>query len=176
MLKNPSFCARLFFLGLFTVLWGTVQAQTNPTDSTEFPGDPGAGALSNVQGLNFGAFSVTGGGGTVTISPGGQRSATGGVLLLNMGLLPSPAIFELEVGENTTLVSLYAPPVTLTGPGGATLLLTPGPSDPVFPFITTAVPPLRTIINLGGTLTIGPSGTAPPGQYSGTFDIIINYQ
>ncbi|TWV93657.1 DUF4402 domain-containing protein [Chitinophaga pinensis] len=39
------------------------------------------------------------------------------------------------------------------------------------PFIATATSPARTIVRIGGTLTVGPPPANPAGNYSGVFQV-----
>lgn len=167
--------AALAFLVFLTFFTGVVKAQ-GPTDS--LPSDPGAVniSLSKVQDLCFGAFAIGPSGGSITISNTGMRTVTGSVIPLNFGSSFFNAVFEVDAPEGTIITIVNGPDATLTGSRGGTMTLTLGPSSPASPFTTTAVQPARTTVNVGGTLTIGSSGTSPPGQYTGSFQISMNYQ
>jgi hypothetical protein len=52
--------------------------------------------------------------------------------------------------------------------------LTLGSCSPASPFTTTVASPGTTSVSIGGTLTVGASN--PPGTYSGSFSVIVNYQ
>ena len=123
------------------------------------------------QGLSFGTFTQGASGGTVTVTATGTRSATGDVVLLSLTPLHSAAMYEV-VGNPGTLVSLLnGPDVFLPGSNGGSLQLTVGASEPVSPFVITTIPPVSTLLYVGGTLTIGSPASNPPGSFSGTFDI-----
>lgn len=143
-----------------------------PTD--EDPPDP-AMSVYVMQNMNFGAFS-TGAGGTITLSNSGSRSSSGGVVLLNQGTSYFQAIFEIMVPVGTIVTVTNGPNATLTGSNGGSVSLSLGNSSPASPFSTTAVPPSRTAISVGGTLTVGNTASSPPGNYSGTFAIYFHYQ
>ena len=143
-----------------------------PTDS--LPDDPGAVSIYNVQNMSFGAFSVGAGGGTVSVSTSGTRSATGSVTLLNMGISYFNATFEIEAPPATIITVVNGSNINLTGSNGGTATLQLGSCSPASPFITLALPPARTSVKIGGTLTM--SGSPPPGNYSGTFSVTFNYQ
>ena len=49
-----------------------------------------------LQNMAFGAFSQGATGGTVTVSTGGSRTATGDVVLLNLGYTFNAASFKLR--------------------------------------------------------------------------------
>lgn len=128
------------------------------------------------QGLIFGAFSQSGSGGTVIISPTGSRSSTGTVFLLNLGFSFSPAILEVD-GEPGTIVTIVnGADATLTGTGGGTMTLHLGSSSPISPFVVTTVSPGTTQIKIGGTLTVGSTLASPPGNYSGIFTVTFVQQ
>ena len=132
--------------------------------------------VSPSQGLIFGAFSQTGSGGTVILSPTGSRSSTGNIILLNLGFTFSPAILEVD-GEPGTLVTIVnGPDATLTGSGGGSITLHLGGANPASPFVATATSPSRTQIRVGGTLTVGSALASPPGNYNGTFNITFVQQ
>jgi hypothetical protein len=151
-------------------------AQGNPTDDDDFPGDPAAATINKVQDLHFGAFSVTGSGGSIAISNTGMRTASGGVTLLNLGVLIQQAIFDIEAPSGTIVSITNGPDAILNGSNGGSVTLKLGTCSPASPFTTMVEPPARTEFSIGGTLTIGDSASSPPGQYSGTFEVYINYQ
>ena len=128
-------------------------------------------AVTVTQNLGFGAFAQGAVGGTVTISSVGIRSATGDVILLNLGYSFSTSIFRLVANPGTVISILNGSDVSLPGSNGGSMLLHIGASDPVSPFVITTIPPAFTLLNIGGTLTVGNSAANPPGSYSGTFNI-----
>jgi hypothetical protein len=131
-------------------------------------------SVSTIQDLSFGAFSQGTNGGTVTISNSGIPSTTGTVLPVNLGgNLPAQAIFEVEAPPGTIISISNGPDATLKGSNGGTMILRPGISNPSSPFNVTN-PTGRTLINLGGRLTIGDPAANPPGTYTGTFFITFN--
>lgn len=132
-------------------------------------------AVNTIQNLSFGAFAQGPNGGTITISNSGLPTTSGTILLVNLGsnYLPAQAIFEIEAPTGTIISISNGPDATLKGSNGGTMSLHLGISDPVTPFSVTD-PSGRTLINLGGILTVGPAGSTPPGSYSGTFYITFN--
>lgn len=148
-------------------------AQT-PTDT--LPGDPGGMYAYTIQNLNLGAFSHGNTGGTLIIGSDGTRSATGDVVPLNLGVTYYNAIFEIEAPPGAIISILNGPDATLTGSNGGSMNLHIGSSYPASPFYNTAAPPSRTQVSIGGTLTVGGSGTAPPGSYTGTIYITFNHE
>jgi hypothetical protein len=123
------------------------------------------------QNLSFGAFTHGMSGGTVTISSGGLRSATGDVVLLNLGFSFSTALYEVVANPGTIVSLLNGPDATITGSNGGSMILHIGNSNPVSPFVTNAIPPMSTLLNVGGSLTVNNPAANPPGNYSGTFNI-----
>jgi hypothetical protein len=127
-------------------------------------------ALSNTYGLVFGRF-VAGSGGTVTVSPAGGRSASGGVVLMPSG--PGAAA-QFAVSGDTNLT--YA----ISLPGNGIVSLTSGSNAmAVNSFVST--PALTGQLSIGGsqslmvgaTLSVG--SNQAPGTYSGVFDATVNY-
>jgi hypothetical protein len=151
-----------------------VFAQVLPTDT--IPRDPGSLSIYTLQNMHFGAFTQGPIGGTIQMSPAGIRTATGDVVLLNMGVSYFESIFEIEgiVGANISI--LNGPNATLTGSNGGSMSMSIGSSSPSSPFLNAVQPPGRTQVHIGGTLNIGAPASNPPGTYSGTFYITFNQE
>ena len=128
---------------------------------------------ATAQNLSFGAFYHGALGGSVTISAGGLRSATGDIVLLNLGDAFSAALYNVLADPGTLISILNGPDATLSGSNGGSLILHLGATDPASPFITSEIPPALNSLYIGGTLTIGNSIANPPGIYSGSFDVIF---
>ena len=128
------------------------------------------------QTLNFGAFSHGSSGGTVTVTPAPVRSATGDVVLLNLGYSFSPALFLLVADPGTVISITKGPNINLTRGGGGTLGLAIGETDPSGSFVINTTPPAYTEFKVGGVLTVSNSTNNPPGSYSGSFDITFNQE
>jgi hypothetical protein len=105
----------------------------------------------------------------VVIYTSGSRSATGDIILVNLGYLFFPAIFELEGNPGSIVHYLAGPDATLTGSNGGSLTLHVGESDPGDPIIINVAPPGQIQIRVGGTLVVGIPLDNPPGSYSGSF-------
>jgi hypothetical protein len=125
------------------------------------------------QNLGFGAFAQGAAGGTITINTAGGRSSSGDIILLNLGYLFTAASYRLTGNAGTVISILNGPDVSLTGSNGGSMTLHIGASDPASPFVLITVPPAFTIMNVGGTLSVGNPGSNPPGNYSGTFDVTL---
>jgi hypothetical protein len=158
-------CAVIMLLCSYAGAGQVLPIGSDPTDT--LPGDPAAMVVYKTQNLNFGAF-VAGTGGSITINTDGSKSVTGGVLALNT--MPTyTSIFEISTPIGST-ISFAGWPATLTN-GAASMTLTLIDPFPGGLLITSAQPPARTIVNVGGTLTVGTSAACPPGTYTGTFDV-----
>jgi len=130
-------------------------------------------SLYFVQNLAFGAFSVSGSGGTVTVTSYGVRFATGGVILVNQGYLYFPATFGIEGNPGTIIHPVLGPDATLTGSNGGSLTLHLTDSYPGDPIIINVAPPGHMQVFVGGTLYVGMLGSNPPGAYSGSFSVMF---
>lgn len=126
-----------------------------------------------MQDFNFGTFYQGNTGGTVDISTNGTRSATGDVVLMNIGFSHSQAIFEIEAPQSSIVTISKGPDVILYGSNGGSITLKLGNTDPEFPHII-ATP--RTQVKLGGTLIIGDKTSSPPGNYTGSFSITFHQE
>lgn len=129
--------------------------------------------VSMVQYLNFGAFYQGLTGGTVTLYPSGIRYATGDIILIDMGYLYYPAIFELEGNPGSIVHFLAGPDAVLSGSNGGSLTLVIGESLPGDPIIIDVAPPARIQVRVGGMLLVGNPLANPPGTYSGYFMVMF---
>lgn len=133
--------------------------------------------VTTAQNLSFGAFFQGNTGGTVTIFHDGSRSATGGVILANIGGFTFlPAIFEVEAPVGTVIAIQNGPDVTLTGNNGGAMTLSVGSSSTGSPFTTTVAPPGRTQVSIGATLTVGSPAANPSGTYNGSLSVTFIQQ
>lgn len=130
--------------------------------------------VNNSQPLAFGAFTPGAVGGTVTVTPdGGTRSSSGTVILLNMGMIYTPAMFYVRANPGTVISLLSGPPATINGSNGGTLTLQTDGTWPASPFVISVPWQQQTTVLVGGTLTVGTIAANPPGSYSGTIDVIF---
>jgi hypothetical protein len=130
-------------------------------------------SVSVIRSMNFGAFSNGMTGGTVTVTPFGNRSSTGSIILIDMGYMYYPAAFEIEGNPGTILHLLNGPDEILTGSSGGTLSLHIGDSNAGDPIIINVAPPGGMEVRMGGTLTAGNPMANPPGLYNGSFTVLI---
>ena len=128
-------------------------------------------SITKVQNLSFGAFSQGNAGGTITVSNSGERSATGAVIPLNLGIQYFQAAFDVEAPAGTIISISNGADATLRGSKGGSMPLQIGNSDVGSPFITTASG--KTRVNIGGTLSVGSPSANPPDAYSGSFYITL---
>ncbi|MFA7489520.1 MAG: DUF4402 domain-containing protein [Mariniphaga sp.] len=124
------------------------------------------------QELSFGSFSTGSSGGTVIISPTGNRSVTGTVIefMLSVG---NSAIFEVRLIQGRMVHILLPTQATLTRVGsGEIMTITDFTTDkPGNGFVTTAAHPFFNTVTVGATLHVGNISSNPPGNYSGTFPV-----
>ncbi len=125
----------------------------------------------NYQDIQFGTFSQGPGGGTITITPQGERQVTGSVVPLNFNSTFFPLIFEVEAPEGSVISIADTGPILLHGSNGGTMTLMIGDAFPGKTFVSNSSPPGRTQVRLGATLTVGSPATSPPGKYSGNINI-----
>lgn len=156
-------------LGISSILACAVLAPQDASATHQTPVT--AISISNTQTLGFGKFAA-GSGGSVTISPSGARSATGGVALLSSSG-GAAAQFTVSGDPNFTYaISLPANgTVALTSGGGQTMPLnsfssSPGPTGQL------SVLGKQTI-SVGATLNVGSNQAT--GSYSGAFDVMVDY-
>ncbi|MDO8699105.1 MAG: DUF4402 domain-containing protein [Rhodoferax sp.] len=127
-------------------------------------------AIVNTQALAFGKF-VAGAGGSVTVSPAGGRSASGGVVLVPSGA-GAAAQFAVSGDANVT----YA----ISLPADGTVSLASGTNSMAVNTFTSSPSPTGTLgaggaqtLSVGATLSVGSNQAI--GSYSGTFDVTVNY-
>ncbi len=126
--------------------------------------------VTETQQLSFGAFTLSGAGGTVIIYSDGSRGTSGNVIPLFVNPVFTTARFELVANRGTIVSLLDWPSSTLTN-GSQTMTFIINSTLPVLPYVISTVPPLGTTLNLGGTLNVGSLLANPAGSYSGTYNI-----
>jgi hypothetical protein len=162
----------IILLILFLIAGSAIRAQVVPPQ----PPRPIAVYADPQQGLIFGTVFRGNTGGTVIVYPDGSRSVTGDIVQSNIGVPFSPAIFEVEAIPGTVVTIMNGPDIILTGSNGGSVSLHLEGSSTGSPFITLAVPPMRTTVRIGGTLTIGGPLASPSGAYSGIFSVTFIQQ
>jgi hypothetical protein len=134
------------------------------------PSPASAQTIATVMPLSFGSF-VAGTGGSITVAPGGGRTATGGVVTVGQSASYASGSFRVSGTASATY--------TITLPDNNTVTLTDGTHTMALNGFASN-PPTGTLsgggmqlIQVGATLTVG-SGQ-PPGNYTGTFNVTVNY-
>lgn len=130
--------------------------------------------IVNTQALAFGSFAA-GSGGSVTVSPAGVRSAGGGVVLLSAGA-GAAAQFSVTGDPNLTYsITLPANGVVSLTSGGNSMAINNFTSNPVATSASTGLLSAggSQTLSVGATLSVG--SNQPSGNYSGSFDVIVNY-
>lgn len=135
------------------------------------------GSIQATQTLQFGDFTLSSGaasGGTVTVDYMGNRTASGDVILLNLGHTAQQAIFELKLCPGRRVTLSYATDIILTGNNGGSMNLKLG--DTNFGGNNTSFASNKGCddihqITIGGALTVSSISSNPPGEYTGSFDI-----
>jgi hypothetical protein len=134
------------------------------------PAPSSAQTVSTISNMSFGSF-VAGNGGTLTISTGGTRSSTGGVVAVGQGSTFGAASFLVSGTRNASY--------TLTLPANGTVVLSDGTHT--MALNNFAVTPPNGHLSGGGTQTIRIGATLavgngqPAGNYTGTFSLTVNY-
>lgn len=171
MMKEKSKSGYRWKLLLIVVI-AIVSGFFSVVNAQEDPPRPIVVTVNGSQHLSFGAFSHGAFGGTVTVNPDGTRGSSGDILLLNLGYVYTPALFDIQANPGTVISIVNGPDVTLTGSNGGTLLLHVGVSLPASPFSTTVPWPTVTQVRIGGTLTVsGNPLTNPAGNYTGSYSV-----
>ena len=135
---------------------------------------------TEVQPIHFGCFCLSDilGSGTVTINYQGIVTATGSIYLMpSFSPIAQPAIFQVQVCQGRNIIIEYSPTATLTSASGGSLTFHPGPTEFIGnTFSSGGDCNFINTIRIGGTLDVGNSSQNPEGAYSGTYEIVFNYQ
>jgi hypothetical protein len=147
------------------------------------------GALSKTADIDFGAILPGPGGGTFTVAPDGSTSQTGNLVAVGEThpaeftvrrrlLLDFPNSYEPDMPETVTLTHTGDPAHTmqmndLTSDFGRTIL------SITLPFLPPIAVPawagrLEYDFRVGGTLSV--AADQAPGQYEGTFPVVVQFQ
>lgn len=125
--------------------------------------------LTNTQGLAFGNIAASAAVGTVTVSPAGIRTNTGGVTPSAIGTFNN-AVYT-ATGEVNATYSISLPASVNIASGANTMMVNGFTSDPT-PTGLIGAGGSQTI-NVGATLNVG--ANQPSGDYSGTYNVTIAY-
>jgi hypothetical protein len=131
-----------------------------------------AQTITGVTSLSFGSF-VAGNGGSVTVTPLGARTQTGGVLLVGQGAGTAAAQFTV-LGTANASYSISVPAdntVVLSDGNGHTMALNSFVSSPAANGTLSGGG--NQVVKIGATLIVG--ANQPAGTYAGTFNLTVNY-
>jgi hypothetical protein len=117
--------------------------------------------------LQFGAFVASGG--TITIAPDGTRTAAGNAGAIGSSGYAPGSFSMLLAAEDPSFVLVLPESASLTGPGGATILIDTFRSTPESISATGVASTVR--IDVGATLHL--QTHTPPGNYTGVIQILI---
>lgn len=138
---------------------------------TPFP-PPNRLQVYAAQELAFGSFFTGAFGGTVNITPEGNRTVTGTVTALasSPGM---PAVFDVRLTQGRMVHILFPGSASLTRIGGGESMTVTGfVSDKQGNnFVTTAAHPFVNPVKVGATLHVGNIAENPPGDYVGSFTV-----
>jgi len=125
--------------------------------------------------LHFGRFATESNGGTIIISPDGNRQAQGQVMLVAG---PSgPGQFQLSgFPEASVTIQLPDGPAVLVHQGSnKTMVVDNWVSDPPAGNGPTTLTNGTTLVSIGATLSVGSYDENPVGFYAGTFQLTFAY-
>lgn len=125
--------------------------------------------VNEIQDMSFGSFAEYSAG-TITISAGGVRSVTGGVVALSASSY-SAALIEVKSG-NTNIINITYSNSTITD-GTTTLTLEVGPSDQPNDILNPSGPNIANDVYIGATLHV--TLDASEGDYEGVFIVSFDY-
>ncbi len=147
----------------------TIKAQVNPPRPVML-------ITASMQELDFGSFVISGdAGGTVKVDSDGSRDYTGDIVLV--GNNQAYGIIRVEVATGTRLFLFTGLGGNLSDGNGHFMDLTldqetyPAMMNTIY---TTTSP--STDFRIGATIHLGSRAANPPGEYMGTYDIIINHE
>ncbi len=127
--------------------------------------------ITNTASMGFGRF-VPNGGGAISVDINGLRTRSGGVVLLSSSA--SPARYAISGHGNDKRIYILTLPAN-----GSVALRSGAHAMPVNSFVSNApagglLPAGAQSISVGATLQVAPSQS--PGIYSGSFQVILEYQ
>ena len=125
--------------------------------------------------LNFGRFSTETNGGNIIISPDGNRSSQGSVILVSGP--HSPGKFQITgAPEASFVIQLPDGPSPLIHQGSNKTMFVEGwVSDPPVGEGPATLTNGTRLVSIGATLSVGSYDENPVGMYSGTFQLTFAY-
>lgn len=125
--------------------------------------------LSNTVGLEFGQIGVSASAGTVTLSPAGVRTSSGGVTLAG-GVPATVASFDVA-GEPSSTYTITLPTSTAIVLGADSMTIDTFASSPDTTGTLSGAGTDTLLV--GATLHVGANQAA--GEYAGSFDVTVLY-
>lgn len=126
--------------------------------------------LANRNGMVFGDIAAGDTAGTVVLDPGGSRQTTGGAKI-NSTVASVPAVFDVEGLSNANYSITLPDAVTLSGPGGDSMVVDSFTSFPQGTGLT-GISGQQSLF-VGATLNV--DGNQTFGSYTGTMSVTIEY-
>lgn len=158
-------------LALLAVVWlaGAPAAYAATTSATATATVYVALTITKTADLNFGGLLPGAAAGTVTVNPDGTRTGTGVTLV--GGSTFGAATFALSGQPNASYTIALPSSITITD-GTNTMTVDTFTSNPSGTGQLDASG--SATLRVGATLKVG--ANQPPGTYSGTFDVTVDYQ
>jgi hypothetical protein len=127
--------------------------------------------VTTARNLSYGRFAANTGG-TIIMSTAGVRSKTGGVVLMSGGTITSASfnLGETGSGKSLSFTTITLPTTVSMISNANSMTVSNFVSDPANTVLGTG----RTVVLVGATLTVAPN--QPAGNYSGSFQVTVNYQ
>ena len=133
--------------------------------------------ITNTTTLKFGTIGADASAiSTVTVSNTGTRSATGNAVLYTSGQQFATGVFAITGTPNAAFtVSVPSATTNLAGPSGSTAMTITGTTGWIPSITTNGVLSSSgtATLNLGATLNVGKAQLA--GDYTGSYDVTVNY-
>jgi hypothetical protein len=159
---------------LFIVMQGSVRSQATIT-AQAFAEVIEALTANETNQLHFGRFATEQGGGNIIITPGGERSAEGSVILVNGPAGPGQFLIT-GFPEATVTIQLPEAPAMLVQQGSnKTMFVDNWASDPPTTNGPATLEGGSAIVSIGATLSVGSYDENPVGIYAGTFQLTFAY-
>lgn len=157
-------------IGFVVVITPSTEAQAATTSADASATIVTPLAIVKVTDLLFGKLTAGGAGGTITMTPAGVRTAGGGVTLFTQGNISNAASFTVN-GEGTLTYAITLPPsdVTLIS-GSDSMTVNTFSSDPSG---TGTLAAGTQTLSVGATLNV--AANQPAGNYTGNFNVIVDY-
>lgn len=167
----PLLLAIALFFGIFA---NKAQAQASIT-AQAFAEVIAALTATETSQLNFGRFSPEEQGGQISLSPQGERNASGTLVL--SGGSHNAANFQITGQTDATFsITLPSTPAILRNVSNAKTMTVSGwESVPPAGIGAGVLAGGSLAVNVGATLTVGNMNDNPVGIYSGTYSIVFAY-